>query len=216
MAFFGVQKLSVDLPSDQIFDQRILYGSHLHIIFGGDADLLFLLVKCDLGFRLAKIVARQNCFFGDINRVVDLLEIDTADDIKGRHDSFLPRPRRSSSLKHSGQPVSTSQDSNRGLFPRVRRLADLAFWLSVPAGIRTLNPLNTKSKISLLVMIPTTLLFLTTGKEPIRWRRKRPTAFLSGVSGRTVNTSWLITSSTVTESANRSMALPRSIIMLVG
>src|SRR5215510_11692488 len=92
MAFFGVQKLSVDLPSDQIFDQRILYGSHLHIIFGGDADLLFLLVKCDLGFRLAKIVARQNCFFGDINRVVDLLEIDTADDIKGRHDSFLPDP----------------------------------------------------------------------------------------------------------------------------
>src|SRR5215471_9490816 len=117
MALLWVQTLSVDLPSDQIFDQRILYGSYLHVIFGGDADLLFLLVKCDLSFRLAKIVARQNCLFGDINRVVDLLEIDVADDIKRRHDSFLPRPRRSSSLKHSRQPVSTSHGSNRGLFP---------------------------------------------------------------------------------------------------
>src|SRR5262245_40045271 len=90
MALLGVQTLSVDLPSDQIFDQRILYGSHLHIVFGGDADLLFLFVKGDLSFRLAKIVARQNCFLVYINRVVDLLEIAATDDIKGRHDSFSP------------------------------------------------------------------------------------------------------------------------------
>src|SRR5262245_31369058 len=92
MALLWVQTLSVDLPSDQIFDQRILYGSHLHIVFGGDADLPFLLVKNDLGFRLAKIVARQNSFLGDIHRVVDLLEVDTADYIKGRHALVLPGP----------------------------------------------------------------------------------------------------------------------------
>src|SRR4030095_769055 len=95
--------------SDQVFDERILYGSHLHIVFGGNADLLFLLVEGDLRFRLAKIVARQNCFLGDINRVVDLLEIDPADYINGRHDSGLlarPRPR---AKPWARPPVSTSQ-----------------------------------------------------------------------------------------------------------
>ena len=45
MALLGVQTLSVYFPSDQVFDERILYGSHLHIIFGGYTDLLFLLVE---------------------------------------------------------------------------------------------------------------------------------------------------------------------------
>src|SRR5262249_30913356 len=115
MALFGVQTLSVDLPSDQIFDQRILYGSHLHIIFGGNADFLFLLVKCDLSLLLKKIVPRKNFFFGNFTLVVALLETAAAANIKGPHVSFPPLPRRSSSLKHSRQPVSTSQDSNRRL-----------------------------------------------------------------------------------------------------
>src|SRR5882724_3692315 len=109
MALLGVQTLSVDFPSDQVFDERILYGSHLHIIFGGDADLLFLLVESDLRFRLAKIIARQDCFLGDINRVVDLLEIDPADYIEGRHDSVLP----SRSLKKTNRNVGGSKIENR-------------------------------------------------------------------------------------------------------
>src|SRR4029450_12764242 len=109
MALFGVQTLSVDFPSDQVFDERILYGSHLHLVFGGNADLLFLLVEGDLRFRLAKIVARQNCFLGDINRVVDLLEIDPADYIKGRHGSILLAGRRTRADPQSPPAVSNSR-----------------------------------------------------------------------------------------------------------
>src|SRR6266436_9496831 len=170
MALFGVQKFSVDFPSHQVLDERILYGSHLHIVLGGNANLLLLLVEDDLRFRLPKIVTRQNRFLGNINRVVDLLKIDLTDYIKGRHGSVF--------LRHSQNFYSRP-------FPPVRLSADLVLlvFLFVLTGNLASNPLKTKSKISLLVIIPTKFLFLTTGREPIRWRRKRPTAFLSDVSG---------------------------------
>jgi hypothetical protein len=80
-----IEKLSIDLSPGQVFNQRVLHRSHLHIVLGSNANFLFFLVEGDLGFRLAKIVTRQDCFFGYIDRVVDLLEIDPADDVKGRH-----------------------------------------------------------------------------------------------------------------------------------
>src|SRR6516164_5251727 len=91
MALFSVQKFSVDFPSHQVLDERILYGSHLHIVLGSNANLLFLLVEDDLRFRLPKIVTRQNRFLGNINRVIDLLKIDLADYIKRRHGSVSLR-----------------------------------------------------------------------------------------------------------------------------
>jgi hypothetical protein len=49
--------------------------------------IFFSFVEGDLRFRLAKIVA-PGLLSGDVNRIIDLLEIDSTDYIKGRHGSI--------------------------------------------------------------------------------------------------------------------------------
>jgi hypothetical protein len=45
-------------------------------------DLLGLFIQANFGFGVAKIVARQDRLGGNIDRVINLLQINAADDVK--------------------------------------------------------------------------------------------------------------------------------------
>ena len=70
-------------------DQYIVQCLHFHFVGTQQRKSLFFTVEFDLGFAIAKIVARRNFLPGIVNGIVDFLQINFIDDIKrGHSDPF--------------------------------------------------------------------------------------------------------------------------------
>src|SRR3990172_1516567 len=78
----GLQTLGIYLPPDYMLHEGILDSPHLHFIFRHHTNRFLLLVQRDFRLGLAKIKACKNRLPGYINRVIDLLHVYAADNIK--------------------------------------------------------------------------------------------------------------------------------------
>lgn len=77
-----LERFGVDLLAHDVCDEDLAHRIHLHLVCGEEADFLLIAVELDLVSGAAKVVSRRDLSIGVVDGVVDVLHLNSIDDIK--------------------------------------------------------------------------------------------------------------------------------------